>query len=153
MQTIWKRAVSFGLVNVPVKMFTATQENDIAMKMLHKEFHVPIHFARTCPKCDGEVKWSETVMGYEYEPGHFVTFEKEEKKRTSSTLWKRCGQAYSSVTRPARKRPGARRSERRRQELSRLRAGRRTMRTRSPAPRSGQSGPNRPDRNGRGADG
>lgn len=38
MQTIWKGAVSFGLVNVPVKMFTATQDNDIAMKMLHKEY-------------------------------------------------------------------------------------------------------------------
>ena len=80
MQTIWKGAVSFGLVNVPVKIFTATQENDIAMKMLHKEFHVLIHYARTGPKCDGEVKWSEIVKGYEYEPGHFVTFEKEEKK-------------------------------------------------------------------------
>ncbi|MDB4868946.1 MAG: Ku protein, partial [Cohnella sp.] len=78
MQTIWKGAVSFGLVNVPVKMFTATKENDIPMKMLHKKYNVPIHYSRTCPKCEKEVEWSEIVKGYEYEPGHFVTFDKEE---------------------------------------------------------------------------
>lgn len=78
MQTVWKGAVSFGLVNVPVKMFTATQQNDIPMKMLHKEFNVPIHYSRTCPKCEEEVGWSDIVKGYEYEPGHFVTFDKEE---------------------------------------------------------------------------
>jgi non-homologous end joining protein Ku len=38
MQTIWKGAINFGLVNVPVKMYTATENNDISMKMLHKEY-------------------------------------------------------------------------------------------------------------------
>jgi DNA end-binding protein Ku len=84
MQTVWKGAVSFGLVNVPVKMFTATQSNDIPMKMLHKEFNVPIHYSRTCPKCEEEVGWSEIVKGYEYEPGHYVTFDKEELEALAS---------------------------------------------------------------------
>ncbi|MCZ8521142.1 MULTISPECIES: non-homologous end joining protein Ku [Paenibacillus] len=84
MQTLWKGAVSFGLVNVPVKMYTATQENDIPMRMLHKEHKVPIHYSRTCPKCAEEVKWSEIVKGYEYEPGKYVTFEKEELEELAS---------------------------------------------------------------------
>ncbi|AFH64025.1 non-homologous end joining protein Ku [Paenibacillus caseinilyticus] len=84
MQTLWKGAVSFGLVNVPVKMYTATQENDIPMRMLHKEHKVPIHYSRTCPKCAEEVKWSDIVKGYEYEPGKYVTFEKEELEELAS---------------------------------------------------------------------
>ncbi|SFB44352.1 DNA end-binding protein Ku [Cohnella sp. OV330] len=84
MQTIWKGAVSFGLVNVPVKMFTATQDNDLQMRMLHKELNVPIQYHRTCPKCEEEVKWSDIVKGYEYEPGHFVTFDKDELEEIAS---------------------------------------------------------------------
>ncbi|WP_068775697.1 Ku protein [Paenibacillus sp. FJAT-26967] len=78
MQTIWKGAISFGLVNVPVKMYTATEDNDISMRMLHKEYNVPIQYHRTCPKCEEDVNWSDIVKGYEYEPGHFVTFDKKE---------------------------------------------------------------------------
>lgn len=84
MQTVWKGAVSFGLVNVPVKMYTATHDNDIPMKMLHKEFNVPIQYHRTCPKCEENVSWNEIVKGYEYEPGHFVTFEKKELDKLAS---------------------------------------------------------------------
>ncbi|MBP2000318.1 DNA end-binding protein Ku [Paenibacillus shirakamiensis] len=78
MQTIWKGSVSFGLVNVPVKMFTATEDNDVHMKMLHKDSNAPIQYHRTCPKCEEDVSWSEIVKGYEYEPGHYVTFDKKE---------------------------------------------------------------------------
>lgn len=84
MQTVWKGAVSFGLVNVPVKMFTATKDNDIPMKMLHKKYNEPIRYSRTCPKCEKDVEWSDIVKGYEYEPGHFVTFDKEELEAISS---------------------------------------------------------------------
>ncbi|WP_123040192.1 Ku protein [Cohnella candidum] len=84
MQTVWKGAVSFGLVNVPVKMFTATKDNDIPMKMLHRKYNEPIRYTRTCPKCEKDVEWSDIVKGYEYEPGHFVTFDKEELEAISS---------------------------------------------------------------------
>jgi DNA end-binding protein Ku len=84
MQTIWKGAINFGLVNVPVKMYTATEDNDISMKMLHKEYNVPIHYARTCSKCKEAVNWSEIVKGYEYEPGHYVTFDDKEMEALAS---------------------------------------------------------------------
>jgi DNA end-binding protein Ku len=84
MQTVWKGAINFGLVNVPVKMYTATEDNDIAMKMLHKDYNVPIHYTRTCAKCKEEVDWSDIVKGYEYETGHYVTFDKEEMEAIAS---------------------------------------------------------------------
>lgn len=78
MHTVWKGAISFGLVHVPVKLFTATESRDISMKMLHRRFHSPISYKRTCPECPDEVPWEDIIKGYEYEPGRFVTFEKEE---------------------------------------------------------------------------
>lgn len=84
MQAIWKGAVSFGLVNVPVKMYSATLDNDIQLRMLHREYNEPIHYSRTCPKCEQEVDWSDIVKGYEYEEGHYVTFDKAELEELAS---------------------------------------------------------------------
>ncbi|MFD2612136.1 non-homologous end joining protein Ku [Paenibacillus gansuensis] len=84
MHTVWKGAINFGLVNVPVKMFTSTHNNDVPMKLLHKKLSVPINYVRTCPKCEKEVEWKDIVRGYEYEPGHYVTFEKEELEHIAS---------------------------------------------------------------------
>lgn len=79
MHTVWKGAISFGLVHVPVKLFTATESNDISMRMLHKKHFSPIQYKKTCAECNGEeVPMEDIIKGYEYEPGKFVTFEKEE---------------------------------------------------------------------------
>lgn len=72
MHTVWKGSISFGLVNIPVRMFTATEERDIRFRQLHKECHTPIKYAKMCPHCDREIEASEIVRGYEYEKGHFV---------------------------------------------------------------------------------
>jgi DNA end-binding protein Ku len=78
MHTVWKGAISFGLVHVPVKMFTATEDKDIAMRMVHKACGTPLAYVRKCPHCDTEVEWDDIAKGYEYEKGKFVLFEKEE---------------------------------------------------------------------------
>lgn len=78
MHTVWKGAISFGLVHVPVKMFSATEDKDISMRYIHKECTTPLNFVRKCMTCEREVEWSEIARGYEYEPGAFVLFEKEE---------------------------------------------------------------------------
>ncbi|MGU3472141.1 Ku protein [Paenibacillus sp. D51F] len=84
MQTIWKGAVGFGLVNVPVRLYAATEDNDIPMRMLHKKYNQPIKYHRTCPKCEEDVSWSDIVKGYEYEDGRFVIFEKDELEQLAS---------------------------------------------------------------------
>ncbi|WP_274361854.1 Ku protein [Paenibacillus thermotolerans] len=78
MHTIWKGAISFGLVNIPVKMYAATEDKDISMRMLHKQCGTPISYMRRCPTCETPVENEEIVKGYEYEKGRFVRFEKEE---------------------------------------------------------------------------
>lgn len=78
MHTVWKGAISFGLVHVPVKMFSATEDKDISMRMIHKPCSTPLSYVRKCQTCETEVAWEDIVKGYEYEPGRFVIFGKEE---------------------------------------------------------------------------
>jgi DNA end-binding protein Ku len=78
MHTLWKGAISFGLVHVPVKMFSATEDKDISTRYIHKSCSTPLSTVRKCPTCDKEVEWEEIARGYEYEPGRFVVFEKAE---------------------------------------------------------------------------
>lgn len=78
MHTVWKGAISFGLVHVPVKMFTATEDKDVHLRLIHKECGTPIANVRTCPHCEKEVEWADISKGYEYEKGRFVLFESDE---------------------------------------------------------------------------
>ncbi|OGX68484.1 MAG: Ku protein [Paenibacillus sp. RIFOXYA1_FULL_44_5] len=83
MHTMWKGAISFGLVNIPVKMYAAAENKDISMRMIHSECGTPIQYTRECATCDEKVDWNEIVKGYEYEPGKFVIFNKDELEALS----------------------------------------------------------------------
>jgi DNA end-binding protein Ku len=78
MHTVWKGSISFGLVNIPVKMFTATEDKDIRFKYIHKECHTPVKYKKTCPACNKDVQPNDIVKGYEYEPGKFVILTDED---------------------------------------------------------------------------
>lgn len=84
MHTVWKGAISFGLVHVPVKMFSATEDKDISLRYIHEKCGSPLAYVRSCPICDREVEWEEIARGYEYEKGRFVTFQKEELEQIQS---------------------------------------------------------------------
>lgn len=72
MHTMWKGSVSFGLVNIPVRMFAATEDRDVRFKYLHEECNTPVKYEKVCPTCNKKIKDEEIVRGYEYEPGKFV---------------------------------------------------------------------------------
>ncbi len=72
MRAIWKGAISFGLVNVPIKLMTATRKNNIKFTYLHAECNTPIKNKRYCPRCGREVEYEELVKGYEYEENKYV---------------------------------------------------------------------------------
>jgi len=78
MHTVWKGAISFGLVHVPVKMFTATEDKDVHLRQIHKACGTPISYAKSCPHCERAVEWEEITKGYEYEKGRFVLFDEQE---------------------------------------------------------------------------
>ena len=77
-RSLWKGAVSFGMVTIPIKMYTATDEKDIAFNMLHKTDGVRIKMQRYCPEDEQVVELGETVRGYEISPGQYVTMEPED---------------------------------------------------------------------------
>ena len=83
MRPIWKGSITFGLISIPVKLFSAVQEKSIKFNMLHDEEACPegggrIKLKRTCSACDQEVAWDDIVKGYEYSSGHYVTFTPDE---------------------------------------------------------------------------
>lgn len=81
MHSLWKGAVSFGLVHVPVRLYTATESKDLKFRFLHRECHTPVRYEKVCPTCGREVAPEEIVRGYEYEPGRFVLIEDEDLAR------------------------------------------------------------------------
>ncbi|MGH2751331.1 MAG: Ku protein [Actinomycetota bacterium] len=83
MRPIWKGSITFGLISIPVKLFSAVQEKSFKFNMLHDEEACPegggrIKFKRVCSACDQEVAWDDIVKGYEYSSGHYVTFTQDE---------------------------------------------------------------------------
>ncbi|MDY0404504.1 Ku protein [Virgibacillus sp. 179-BFC.A HS] len=78
MHTMWKGTISFGLVNIPVKMHAATQNNDVKLRQLHKECQTPIKYEKVCPVCDREVGNDEIVKAYEYTKNKFVVLDDED---------------------------------------------------------------------------
>lgn len=72
MKTIWKGSISFGLVNIPVKMYTATQSHTLDLDMLHKDDLCPIKFLRVCREDGREVPYKDIVKGYKYKDGDYV---------------------------------------------------------------------------------
>ncbi|MGD8189951.1 Ku protein [Brevibacillus ginsengisoli] len=78
MHTTWKGSISFGLVHIPIKLFTATEEKDIRMRQLHRECHSPIEYHKFCPVCNREIEMNEIVKAYEHQPGQFVILEQSE---------------------------------------------------------------------------
>lgn len=78
MRALWKGAVSFGLVYVPVKMYSATENKDVRFNYLHEKCKKPVQYRRYCPYCDVEVSPEELVKGYQYEKGKYVIIKDEE---------------------------------------------------------------------------
>ncbi|GAA0436001.1 Ku protein [Lentibacillus halophilus] len=78
MHTMWKGTISFGLVNIPVKMHAATENKDVKLRNLHKECETPVTYERVCPNCDRDVKNDEIVKAYEYAKNKFVVLDDEE---------------------------------------------------------------------------
>jgi DNA end-binding protein Ku len=78
MHTMWKGSISFGLVNIPIKLHSATEDKDIKLRTLHKECHSPIKYEKVCTSCEIEVKPEDIVKAYEYTKGKYVVLDDEE---------------------------------------------------------------------------
>ncbi len=81
MHTMWKGSISFGLVNIPIKLHTATEDKDIKLRTLHNKCHAPIKYEKICTVCEQEVKPEEIVKAYEYTKGKFVVLDQEDLEK------------------------------------------------------------------------
>lgn len=79
MRSIWRGAISFGLVHIPVRLYTATEDRDVRFRLLHGHCGTPIRYRRVCEACDREVEQDELVTAFEYDRGQFVIVTEEEK--------------------------------------------------------------------------
>jgi DNA end-binding protein Ku len=77
-QTIWKGAISFGLVTIPVRLFAATEERDVAFRQVHEADGSRIRYRRVCEQEDREVPYGEIAKGYELPDGGMVVLTKED---------------------------------------------------------------------------
>lgn len=80
---IWTGAINFGLVTIPVKLFTAVRSNDLSFNMLHAKDEGRIKYERVCSVDGKNVPWDEIVKGYEYEKGDYVILTDEDFKKVN----------------------------------------------------------------------
>jgi DNA end-binding protein Ku len=77
-RSIWNGVISFGMVSIPVKLYTGTESKDISFHMLHKDDNTRIKMMRWCPEDDRSVEMSEIVRGYEYARDQYVILTEED---------------------------------------------------------------------------
>lgn len=83
MRSLWKGALSFGLVHIPIRMYSASAERELTFKLLHKKDLSEIRYARMCKEEGKEIPWEDIVKGYETESGAYVVLKQEDFEKAS----------------------------------------------------------------------
>lgn len=82
MRALWSGSISFGLINIPVRLYSGVNPHEgIDLDMLHKDDHSPIRYARICREDGKEVPWDDIVKGYEYRDGDYVVLTKKDLEK------------------------------------------------------------------------
>jgi DNA end-binding protein Ku len=79
-RSIWKGSIAFGLVNIPVEVYSAVRDHRPRFRLLHAKDESPVHYERVCQSEGKPVAWDDLVKGYEYEKGQFVVLTKDDFK-------------------------------------------------------------------------
>jgi DNA end-binding protein Ku len=82
MRAIWTGAIGFGLVNIPVRIFSATQDSNLDLDMLDKKDHAKIRFKRVNEDSGREVTWENIVKAYDYN-GKYIVLDDEDFQKAS----------------------------------------------------------------------
>src|SRR5438876_4856626 len=82
-RAIWKGAITFGLVHVPVELYPAEERREFKFSMLDKRDFSPVGYKRYSKKTGKEVEWSDVVKGYEYEKDQYVVLSDEDFRRAN----------------------------------------------------------------------
>jgi DNA end-binding protein Ku len=83
-RSIWKGSISFGLVNIPVGLYTAEQSNDLSFTQLDSTDMAPIGYKRVNKRTGKEVEWGNIIKGYEHRDGKYVIMTDEDFVRANA---------------------------------------------------------------------
>jgi DNA end-binding protein Ku len=83
MKAIWSGSISFGLVTIPVKLYSGSQNNTLDLDMLRKGDLCPVKYSRVCREDGKEIPWEDIVKGYEYKEGDYVVLDKEDFEKAN----------------------------------------------------------------------
>ena len=78
MRAIWSGTISFGLVSIPIKLYSAVEQRSTGFKMICKKCKTPVHYKRFCEGCKDELSMGDIVKGFEVSKGEYVIFTQEE---------------------------------------------------------------------------
>jgi DNA end-binding protein Ku len=81
MRAIWKGAISFGLVNIPIALYSATRSEEVKFRLLRAGDLSPVNYKRVAEADGKEVPWDKIVKGYEYDKGKFVVLKDDDFRR------------------------------------------------------------------------
>ncbi|CAN5773843.1 hypothetical protein BH24ACI5_BH24ACI5_09250 [soil metagenome] len=79
-RAMWKGSIAFGLVNIPIELYTAVRDHRPKFRLLHAKDESPVSYERVCQSEGKPVGWEDLVKGYEYEKGQFVVLSKDDFK-------------------------------------------------------------------------
>ena len=79
-RAMWKGSLAFGLVNIPIELYSATRDHRPKFRLLHAKDEAPVRYERVCQKEGKAVGWEDLVKGYEYAKGRFVVVTKDDFK-------------------------------------------------------------------------
>jgi len=82
-RALWKGAISFGLVNIPVGLYPAEKKKELAFSMLDKRDLAPVGYKRVNKETGKDVPWEQVVKGYEYEKDRYVVLSDEDFRRAN----------------------------------------------------------------------
>ncbi|MGQ0644991.1 MAG: non-homologous end joining protein Ku [Elusimicrobiota bacterium] len=84
MRALWTGSIGFGLVNIPVRLYTAIEPQSLDLDMLHKKDLSPVRFARVCREDGREVPWEDIVKGYQVRKGDYIVLNEEDFKKADA---------------------------------------------------------------------
>ncbi len=83
MRAIWSGTISFGLVNIPVRLFSGSESHTLDLDMLRKDDLCQVKYARVCRSDGKEIPYENIVKGYEYREGDYIVLEKEDFEKAN----------------------------------------------------------------------
>lgn len=83
MHTIWSGNISFGLVNIPVRLYSGSSRKSMGFDLLREGDHCPISYVRVCDRDGKEVDWEDIVKGYEIRKNYYVVLDEEDFEKAA----------------------------------------------------------------------